>query len=173
MLADNAGKRAIADNAECKSIVVCSLLHRAADESCGVVESGTVVKPGKPLSQAAPIAVDDGCKFFGIVLRYLAQHYGLIDPQFQRIHARSIRGYTGTMEVRELTERIRQREDQLFLLLTLIIGAIVGLTIVAFIIATERVGLRLYPADGAAWRRFVTPIVGALVTGYLLYRYFP
>jgi hypothetical protein len=77
------------------------------------------------------------------------------------------------MEGRELSERMRQREDQLFLLLTLIIGAIVGLTIVAFIVATERVGLRLYPADGAPWRRFVTPIIGALVTGYFLYRYFP
>jgi chloride channel protein, CIC family len=77
------------------------------------------------------------------------------------------------MEVRWLADRMRQREDQLFLLLTLVIGALVGLTIVAFILVTERVGLRLYPADGAAWRRFVTPIIGALVTGYLLYRYFP
>ncbi len=77
------------------------------------------------------------------------------------------------MEVRGLVERIREREDQLFLLLTLIIGAIVGLTIVAFIIVTERFGLRLYPADGAPWRRFATPVIGALATGYLLYRYFP
>jgi CIC family chloride channel protein len=77
------------------------------------------------------------------------------------------------MEVGTLQDRIRQREDQLFLLLTLIIGAIVGLTIVAFIVVTERVGLRLYPADGAAWRRLTTPIIGALVTGYFLYRYFP
>src|SRR5215471_20191130 len=77
------------------------------------------------------------------------------------------------MEVRDLTRRLPQREDQLFLLLTLVIGAVVGLTIVAFIIVTERVGLRLYPTEGAAWRRLITPIVGALVTGYLLYRYFP
>jgi hypothetical protein len=34
------------------------------------------------------------------------------------------------MEVRELPKRIREREDQLFLVLTLLIGAIVGLTIV-------------------------------------------
>jgi CIC family chloride channel protein len=77
------------------------------------------------------------------------------------------------MEVRRLLDRIRAREDQLFLVLTLIIGAIVGLTIVAFIIVTERFGLRLYPDVGAPWRRLVTPIAGALVTGYLLYRYFP
>jgi CIC family chloride channel protein len=77
------------------------------------------------------------------------------------------------MEVRDLTRRLPQREDQLFLILTLVIGAVVGLTIVAFIVVTERTGLRLYPANGAPWRRVVTPVAGALVTGYLLYRYFP
>src|SRR5215471_1280510 len=77
------------------------------------------------------------------------------------------------MEVGKLPARIGQREDQLFLLLTLVIGAVVGLIIVLFIVVTERVGLRLYPAHGAAWRRIITPIVGALVTGYFLYRYFP
>jgi CIC family chloride channel protein len=77
------------------------------------------------------------------------------------------------MEVRTLEQRIRQREAQLFLLLTLIIGAVVGLTIVAFIVVTEHVGLRLYPAHGEARRRLVTPVIGALITGYLLFRYFP
>src|SRR5262252_1492618 len=79
------------------------------------------------------------------------------------------------MKVRgmSLSERIRQREDQLFLVLTLVIGAVVGLVVVAFIVVTERAGLRMYPVNGAPWRRLVTPIVGALVTGYLLYRYFP
>ncbi len=80
------------------------------------------------------------------------------------------------MDVQKLSEKIRQRawnEDQLFLVLTLVIGALVGLTVVAFIIVTERFGLRLYPPDGAPWRRLATPVIGALVTGYLLYRYFP
>src|SRR5205823_4715701 len=90
-----------------------------------------------------------------------------------RYMRRSIRAYTQKMEVRRLAEHIRQREDQLFLVLTLIIGAIVGLTVVAFIVVTERIGLRLYPAYGAPWRRLVTPVIGALGTGYLLYRYFP
>src|SRR5215475_12888417 len=72
-----------------------------------------------------------------------------------------------------LSERIRQREDQLFLVLTLVIEAIVGLVVVAFIVVTERADLRMYPVNGAPWRRLVTPIVGALVTGYLLYHYFP
>src|SRR6266478_1589828 len=77
------------------------------------------------------------------------------------------------MEVRGLLKHIREREDQLFLVLTLVIGAVVGLTIVAFILITERAGLRLYPADGGAWRRLVTPVAGALVTGYFLFRFFP
>src|SRR2546427_13236210 len=77
------------------------------------------------------------------------------------------------MSLGGLAKRVREREDQLFLVLTLVIGAIVGLTIVLFIVVTERIGLRLYPADGASWRRLATPIIGALVTGYFLHRYFP
>ena len=77
------------------------------------------------------------------------------------------------MEVRGLLKHIREREDQLFLVLTLVIGAVVGLTIVAFILITERAGLRLYPADGGVWRRLITPVAGALVTGYFLFRFFP
>jgi CIC family chloride channel protein len=69
--------------------------------------------------------------------------------------------------------RIRQREDQVFMVLTLIIGALVGLAVVAFIVLTERFGARLYPVGGAAWRRLLVPVIGALVTGYLLYRYAP
>ena len=68
---------------------------------------------------------------------------------------------------------VRQYEDQVLLLLTLIIGAVVGLVVVAFILITENLGSRLYPAHGAAWRRLVMPVAGALVTGFLLTRYFP
>jgi hypothetical protein len=39
-----------------------------------------------------------------------------------------------------------QREDQVFLVLTLLIGALVGLIVVAFILITERFGERLYPS---------------------------
>jgi chloride channel protein, CIC family len=72
-----------------------------------------------------------------------------------------------------LLTRIRQNEEQLFLVLTLVIGVTVGLTIVAFVLLTERVGIRLYPPGGAAWRRLAMPVIGALITGYLLFRYFP
>ena len=66
-----------------------------------------------------------------------------------------------------------QREDRVLLVLTLIIGAIVGLVVVAFILLTENLGSKLYPANGAAWRRVLIPIAGALITGFFLARYFP
>ncbi len=72
--------------------------------------------------------------------------------------------------VRELTER---NEDQVLLVLTLVIGAVVGLVVVAFILVTERLGEALYPPDGESWRRILIPLMGALGTGFLLYRYFP
>src|SRR5574337_729964 len=68
---------------------------------------------------------------------------------------------------------LQQREDQVFLLLTLVIGALTGLTVVAFILLTERMGMRLYPAGSAPWRRLPFPVVGSLGIGYLLFRYFP
>lgn len=68
---------------------------------------------------------------------------------------------------------LEQREDQVFLVLTLLIGALVGLTVVAFIVLTERLGMRIYPVGGAAWRRVLAPVAGSLAMGYLLYRWFP
>ena len=68
---------------------------------------------------------------------------------------------------------LRQREGQVFLILALVIGALTGLVVVAFIMLTERLGMRLYPVGGAPWRRLLFPVVGSLSIGYLLYRYFP
>ena len=69
--------------------------------------------------------------------------------------------------------KLQEREDQIFLVLTLVIGALTGLAVVAFIVLTERMGMRLYPAGGAPWRRLLFPVSGSLVIGYLLFRYFP
>jgi CIC family chloride channel protein len=68
---------------------------------------------------------------------------------------------------------LRQRESQVFLALALVIGALTGMAVVAFILLTERMGMRLYPVGGAPWRRLLFPVVGSLGIGYLLYRYFP
>jgi chloride channel protein, CIC family len=59
------------------------------------------------------------------------------------------------------------------LVLSLLIGALVGLVIVAFILLTGRLAARMYPPGGAGWRRVLVPTAGSLVTGYLLWRYFP
>lgn len=67
----------------------------------------------------------------------------------------------------------RRYEDKVLLLLTLIIGAVVGLVVVAFILVTENLGARLYPGTVAAWRRLVIPVAGSLLAGILLARYFP
>ena len=67
----------------------------------------------------------------------------------------------------------RRYEDKVLLLLTLIIGAVVGLVVVAFILVTENLGSRLYPGTVPAWRRLVIPVAGSLVAGILLARYFP
>jgi chloride channel protein, CIC family len=69
--------------------------------------------------------------------------------------------------------RNKRNEESILLVLTLVIGAIVGLVVVAFILLTENLGSRLYPAGGAAWRRVLIPLVGALGTGFFLARSFP
>lgn len=69
--------------------------------------------------------------------------------------------------------RLRQREDQVFLVLALVIGAVTSLAVVAFILLTERMAIRLYPPGGAPWRRLLFPVVGSISIGYILFRYFP
>ncbi len=66
-----------------------------------------------------------------------------------------------------------QYEDKVLLVLTLIIGAVVGLVIAGFIYVTENLGSRMYPAGGSPWRRLLIPTAGALFTGWLLSKYFP
>ena len=69
--------------------------------------------------------------------------------------------------------RLEQHEDRVFLVLTLAIGAVVGLVVVAFIVLTGNLGARMYPPGGSPWRRLLVPVAGSLATGYLLSRYFP
>ncbi len=78
-----------------------------------------------------------------------------------------------TDKLRRGLESIRQREDQLSLVLSLVVGVLVGLVVVAFILLTGRLAARMYPAGGAGWRRILVPVLGSLSTGYLLWRYFP
>jgi len=73
----------------------------------------------------------------------------------------------------KLVEDLRRKEDRLSLLLSLVIGALVGLVVVAFILLTGRLAALMFPAGGPGWRRVVIPVLGALSTGYLLFKYFP
>src|SRR5579864_7397362 len=70
-------------------------------------------------------------------------------------------------------DALRQREDRVLLILSLVVAALTGLAVVAFILLTERVGLRLYPKGSAAWRRVLIPMAGSLAMGFLLWRFFP
>src|SRR5664279_1068996 len=76
-------------------------------------------------------------------------------------------------KVRDWTRRLPDREDRISILLSFVIGALVGLVVVAFILLTGRLAARMYPAGGSGWRRIVVPILGSLSTGYLLWKYFP
>src|ERR1035441_3053777 len=67
-----------------------------------------------------------------------------------------------------LIAHLQQREEQIYLHLELLIGALAGLAVVAFIVLTERLGMRLYPPDSAAWRRVLVPVAGAPGLGFLL-----
>ncbi|MGB6385261.1 MAG: chloride channel protein [Terriglobales bacterium] len=80
---------------------------------------------------------------------------------------------TWITSLRRHVAELRQREGQIFLVLALVIGALTGSVVVAFILLTERLGMRLYPMGGAPWRRLLFPVGGSLAIGYLLYRYFP
>src|SRR3984885_4701765 len=66
-----------------------------------------------------------------------------------------------------------QRQERVLLVLSILIGALTGLSVVAFNLLTERLGMRLYPVGSAAWRRVLIPVAGSLGMGYLLFRYFP
>ncbi len=78
-----------------------------------------------------------------------------------------------SQKITQWIDDLRRRENHLTYALSLIIGALVGLVVVAFILLTGRLAARMYPAGGAGWRRILVPTLGSLSTGFLLYRYFP
>src|SRR5271154_3124703 len=69
--------------------------------------------------------------------------------------------------------RFNQCQERALLVLSILIGALTGLAVVAFILLTEPLGMRLYPVGSAAWRRVLIPVTGSLAMVYLLFRYFP
>jgi CIC family chloride channel protein len=66
---------------------------------------------------------------------------------------------------------LREHEDKILLLLALVISAVVGLIVVAFVALTERMGRVLLTAGSL--QRLLSPLLGSLVGGWLLFKYFP
>ncbi|MEO8598104.1 MAG: chloride channel protein [Candidatus Solibacter sp.] len=66
---------------------------------------------------------------------------------------------------------LREHEEKILLLLALVISAVVGLIVVAFVAVTERMGRVL--VNAGAMQRLLSPLVGSLVGGWLLFKYFP
>lgn len=66
---------------------------------------------------------------------------------------------------------LQQHEDKILLMLALVVSALVGLIVVAFVAMTERMGGTLLAASPR--QRLLSPFIGALIGGWLLYRFFP
>jgi CIC family chloride channel protein len=69
--------------------------------------------------------------------------------------------------------RASQRENQLFLLLTILIGIIAGLAAVLFTVAIDQVGHRLFGLAPSRLRLFAIPPTVSVLTGVLLAKAFP
>ena len=64
-----------------------------------------------------------------------------------------------------------ESEDRVLLVLTLLIAVLTSLTIVGFVAITERLGANLLAAGPLL--RFLSPLLGSLLSGILLFRFFP
>jgi CIC family chloride channel protein len=65
------------------------------------------------------------------------------------------------------------REDQVYLVLALLVGAVVGLTVVCFMVLIEWTSGYLFTPGASRVRRLLVPAAGSLITGILLFRFFP
>jgi len=66
---------------------------------------------------------------------------------------------------------LQEHKDKILVLLALVISALVGLVVVGFVALTEHLGSILLTASPL--RRFLSPLIGSLVGGWLLYNFFP
>src|SRR3954453_1107055 len=70
-------------------------------------------------------------------------------------------------------QQLRLRENQLFLILTIVIGILAGLAAVLFTVAIEQTSRRLFGLAPSARRRFALPPLMSLGPGFLLVKVFP
>ena len=71
-----------------------------------------------------------------------------------------------------LLKRLRLREHQIFLALTIIIGLVAGLSAVLFHLAINSLNLQLFGLEPSTARLILVPTLVSLVAGFLLVRYF-
>jgi chloride channel protein, CIC family len=70
-------------------------------------------------------------------------------------------------------ERIRLRENQIFLVLTILIGVIAGLSAVLFTLAIKGATHLFFGMEPSNVRLVLVPVGGSLIAGYLLKNFFP
>jgi CIC family chloride channel protein len=71
-------------------------------------------------------------------------------------------------EARLRTQRLRLRESQLFLALSIVIGILAGLAAVLFALAIERADSTLFGVAPSPLRTVLVPVIVSLITGVLL-----
>ena len=70
-------------------------------------------------------------------------------------------------------QRLRLRENHIFLALTILIGILAGLAAVLFTLAIKGTTYWLFGIAPSNLRYILVPTLMSLVTGFLLWRYFP
>jgi chloride channel protein, CIC family len=65
-------------------------------------------------------------------------------------------------------DRLRAREEQLFLVLTVVVGVLAGLSAVLFSLSIDVVSRLLFGLAPSSFRLFVIPVLGSLLSGLLL-----
>jgi CIC family chloride channel protein len=70
-------------------------------------------------------------------------------------------------------QQLRLREHQIFLILSIVVGVAAGLTAVLFTVAIEQTSHRLFGLAPSRLRLFAVPPAMSLVTGILLWKFFP
>lgn len=77
-----------------------------------------------------------------------------------------------SLDGRSIADRLRLRENHVFLVLTILLGIFGGLSAVLFTLAIDAVRNSLFGAAPSPWRLLAVPTLVSLVTGYLLARFF-
>jgi CIC family chloride channel protein len=76
-------------------------------------------------------------------------------------------------QVLAVVEQLRAREEQLFLILTVVVGVLAGLAAVLFSLSIDAVTRMLFGLDPGHARLVLIPVIGSLIGGILLARVLP